>query len=63
MFSAGVLSMKLWGCQLRSIGEADWVARHAVWRRLVERLAVAAGLPLMPGRCSMPSCRFPLARL
>jgi hypothetical protein len=27
MFSAGVLSMKLWGCQLRSIGEADWVAK------------------------------------
>jgi hypothetical protein len=23
-----------------------------VWRRLVERLAAAAGLPLMPGRCS-----------
>jgi len=26
-------------------------------------LAVAAGLRLMPGPCSMPSCRFPLVRL
>ncbi len=63
MSSAGVLSMKLWGLSTTFNGEADRVAMHAVWRELVERPAASAGLPLMPGRCSMPSCRFPLARL
>jgi len=62
MFSAGVLSIEVVGLSTTFNGEADRVAMPAVWRELVERLTAAAGLPLMPGRCSRPSCRFPCGR-